>query len=78
MPPIGDRRDVVRASTALGLAVADAAEVSLSYAVRLSLRSEPQPDFAIVRAEYTQRDEVTEGTLPLPALTTELTLADLF
>jgi hypothetical protein len=28
--------------------------------------------------EYTQRDEVTKGTLPLPALRAELVLADLF
>src|SRR6188474_1793680 len=28
--------------------------------------------------EYTQRDEIIEGTLPLPALDAELNLADLF
>jgi Uma2 family endonuclease len=143
MPPIGDRHaDIVRVLTKrLIRAVGDAAEVSAQLPVRLSLRSEPQPDFAIMRAkqgryrkhplpsdvvllievsdstlrydlgkraslyaahripeywvfdlqhdrvwrhrapkgrEYTQRDEVTEGTLPLPTLGAELSLADLF
>ena len=143
MPPGGDRHaSVVRLlNTRLVRALGDAAEVSTQLPVRLSLRSEPQPDFAIVRAkqggyrkhpqprdvlllieasdatlrydlgkraslyaahgipeywvfdlqhdrvwrhrtpkgrEYTQRDEVTEGTLPLPALRAELALADLF
>ena len=32
-------------------AVGDAAEVSCQLPVRLSLRSEPQPDFAIVKAK---------------------------
>jgi len=143
MPPIGDRHgSVVRLlNTRLVRAVGDAAEVSCQLPVRLSLRSEPQPDFAIVKAkqggyrkhphsrdvllpvavsdsplrydlgkraslyaahgipeywvfdlqhdrvwrhraprsrEYTQRDEITQGTLPLPALDAELSLADLF
>ena len=142
-PPIGDRHgSVVRLlTTRLVRAVGDAAEVSCQLPVRLSLRSEPQPDFAIVKAkeggyrkhphprdvllivevsdstlrydlgkraslyaahgipeywvfdlqhdrvwrhrapgsrEYTQRDEIIEGTLPLPALDAELNLADLF
>ena len=143
MPPIGDRHaDVVRVLTKrLIRAVGDSAEVSSQLPVRLSLRSEPQPDFAILKAkqdgyrkhpqprdvlllievsdstlrydlgkraslyamhgipeywvfdlqhnpvwrhrmpkgrEYTQRDEAKEGTLPVPGLTTELSLADLF
>lgn len=143
MPPIGDRHgSVVRLlTTRLVRAVGDAAEVSCQLPVRLSLRSEPQPDFAIVKAkqggyrkhphsrdvlllvevsdstlrydlgkraslyaahgipeywvfdlqhdrvwrhraprsrEYTQRDEITEGALRLPALDAELDLADLF
>ncbi len=53
MPPIGDRHAAaVRALTMrLVRAVADAAEVSTQLPVRLSLRSEPQPDFAILRAK---------------------------
>jgi Uma2 family endonuclease len=143
MPPIGDRHaDVVRVLTKrLIRTLGDSAEVSSQLPVRLSLRSEPQPDFAIVKAkqggyrkhpvasdvlllievsdstlrydlgkraslyaahgipeywvfdlqhdrvwrhrvpqgrEYTQRDEVTEGTLLLPKLRAELDLADLF
>lgn len=143
MPPIGDRHaDVVRVlNKRLIRAVGDTAEVSCQLPVRLSLRSEPQPDFAIIRAgegryrkhprssdvlllievsdstlrydlgkraslyaahgipeywvfdlqhnrvwrhrapkgrEYTQRDEATEGVLPLPALDAELALAELF
>lgn len=143
MPPIGDRHaSVVRSLTKrLVLAVGDSAEVSSQLPVRLSLRSEPQPDFAIVKArqggyrkhpvpgdvlllievsdstlrydlgkraslyaahripeywvfdlqhdrvwrhhtprgcEYTQRDEITAGALPLPALDAALDLADLF
>jgi Uma2 family endonuclease len=143
MPPIGDRHAaVVRLlNTRLVRALGDAAEVSSQLPVRLSLRSEPQPDFAIVKAkqggyrkhplpsdvlllievsdstlrydlgkraslyaahgipeywvfdlqharvwrhrapkgsEYTQRDEVTEGILPLPTLNAELGLAELF
>jgi Uma2 family endonuclease len=52
-PPIGDRHAaVVRAlNTRLVRAVADAAEVSTQLPVRLSLRSEPQPDFAVVKAK---------------------------
>lgn len=143
MPPIGDRHaDVVRVLTKrLIRAIGDAAEVSAQLPVRLSLRSEPQPDFAIIKAkqgrsrkhpvpsdvvllievsdstlrydlgkraslyaahgipeywvfdlqhdrvwrhhkprgrEYTQRDEITAGALPLPSLDAELDLADLF
>jgi len=143
MPPIGDRHGaVVRLlTTRLVRAVGDAAEVSCQLPVRLSLRSEPQPDFAIVKAkegghrkhpqprdilllievsdstlrydlgkraalyaahaipeywvfdlrhnrvwrhcaprgrEYTQRDEITEGALPLPTLGADLDLAELF
>jgi Uma2 family endonuclease len=143
MPPIGDRHAaVVRLlNTRLVRALGDAAEVSSQLPVRLSLRSEPQPDFAIVKAkqggyrkhplpsdvlllievsdstlrydlgkraslyaahgipeywvfdlqharvwrhrapkgsEYTQRDEVTEGVLPLPTLNAGLGLAGLF
>lgn len=53
MPPIGDRHAaVVRAlNTRLVWAVGDAAEVSTQLPVRLSVRSEPQPDFAIVKAK---------------------------
>ena len=53
MPPIGDRHgSVVRLlTTRLVRAVGDAAEVSCQLPVRLSLRSEPQPDFAIVKAK---------------------------
>jgi Uma2 family endonuclease len=52
MPPIGDRHAaVVRAlTTRLVRAVGDAAEVSTQLPVRLSLRSEPQPDFALLKA----------------------------
>ena len=143
MPPIGDRHaDVVRVlNKRLIRAVGDTAEVSSQLPVRLSLRSEPQPGFAIIKAkqggyrkhplpsdvlqlievsdstlrydlgkraglyaahgipeywiidwqhnrvwrhrapngrEYTQRDEVTGGALPLPALDAELALAELF
>jgi Uma2 family endonuclease len=53
MPPIGDRHGaVVRLlTTRLVRAVGDAAEVSCQLPVRLSLRSEPQPDFAVVKAK---------------------------
>lgn len=53
MPPIGDRHAaVVRLlNTRLVRAVGDAAEVSSQLPVRLSLRSEPQPDFAVVKAK---------------------------
>jgi Uma2 family endonuclease len=53
MPPIGDRHAaVVRLlNTRLVRAVAEAAEISTQLPVRLSLRSEPQPDFAVVRAK---------------------------
>jgi Uma2 family endonuclease len=53
MPPIGDRHaSVVRLLTKrLVRAVGDAAEVSSQLPVRLSLRTEPQPDFAIVKAK---------------------------
>ena len=53
MPPIGDRHAaVVRLlNTRLVRAVGDAAEVSSQLLVRLSLRSEPQPDFAIVKSK---------------------------
>jgi Uma2 family endonuclease len=53
MPPIGDRHaDVVRVlNKRLVRAVGDSAEVSSQLPVRLSLRSEPQPDFAIVKAK---------------------------
>lgn len=143
MPPIGDRHAaVVRGlTTRLVRAVADAAEVSTQLPVRLSLRSEPQPDFAILKAkrggyrkhplpsdvlllievsdstlrydlgkrarlyaahdiaeywvfdlqrnrvwrhrkprgpEYTQRDEIAAGALPLPGLEATIELADLF
>jgi Uma2 family endonuclease len=143
MPPIGDRHAaVVRLlNTRLVRALGDAAEVSSQLPVRLSLRSEPQPDFAVVKArhggyrkhpvpldilllvevsdstlrydlgkraslyaahgipeywvfdlqhdrvwrhrrpsgrEYTQRDEITEGALPVPTLDAEISLAELF
>jgi Uma2 family endonuclease len=53
MPPIGHRHaEVVRLLTKrLIRALGDAAEVSAQLPVRLSLRSEPQPDFAVVRAK---------------------------
>ncbi len=53
MPPIGDRHaEVVRVLTKRFVrAVGDAAEVSTQLPLRLSLRSEPQPDFAIVKAK---------------------------
>jgi Uma2 family endonuclease len=53
MPPIGNRHaEVVRVLTKrLIRALGDAAEVSAQLPVRLSLRSEPQPDFAVVRAK---------------------------
>lgn len=53
MPPIGDRHAaVVRLlTTRLVRAVGDAAEVSSQLPVRLSLRSELQPDFAILQAK---------------------------
>jgi Uma2 family endonuclease len=53
MPPIGDRHGaVVRLlTTRLVRAVGDAAEVSCQLPVRLSLRSEAQPDFAVVKAK---------------------------
>lgn len=53
MPRIGDRHAaVVRLlNTRLVRAVGDAAEVSTQLPVRLSLRSEPQPDFAVVKAK---------------------------
>jgi Uma2 family endonuclease len=77
MPPIGDRHGaMVRAlNVRLVRALADAAEVSSQLPVRLSLRSEPQPDFAIVKAKRggyrkhpTARDillliEVSDSTL---------------
>ena len=143
MPPIGDRHAaVVRALTKrLVHAVGDAAEISTQLPVRLSLRSEPQPDFAVVKSRrggyrehpqardvlllievgdstlrydlgkraslyaahgipeywvfdlqrnrvwrhcnpsgraYTQVDEVESGTLPLPVLDADLSLAELF
>ena len=143
MPPIGDRHGaaVRLLNTRLVRAVGDAAEVSCQLPVRLSLRSEPQPDFAIVKAkeggyrkhphprdvlllvevsdstlrydlgkraslyaahgipeywvfdlqhnrvwrhraprgrEYTQRDELAQGALPLPTLGADLDLADVF
>jgi Uma2 family endonuclease len=51
MPPIGHRHaEVVRVLTKrLFRAVGDAAEVSAQLPVRLSVRSEPQPDFAVLR-----------------------------
>ena len=51
MPPIGSRHaEVVRLlNKRLVRAAGDSAEVSTQLPVRLSLRSEPQPDFAIVR-----------------------------
>jgi len=51
MPPIGNRHaEVVRLlNKRLLRAVGDAAEVSAQLPVRLSLRSEPQPDFAVVK-----------------------------
>ena len=51
MPPIGHRHaDVVRRLyKRLVLAVGEMAEVSSQQPVRLSLRSEPQPDFALLR-----------------------------
>ena len=53
MPPIGNRHaEVVRLLTKRLLrAIGDAAEVSAQLPVRLSLRSEPQPDFAIIKAK---------------------------
>ena len=143
MPPIGDRHAaVVRLlTTRLVRAVGDGAEVSSQLPVRLSLRSEPQPDFAILQAkpggyrkhplpsdvlllievsdstlrydlgkraslyaahripeywvfdlqrnrvwrhrapsgrDYTQLDELISGTLPLPTLDVEISLAELF
>ena len=143
MPPIGDRHAaVVRALTKrLVHAVGDAVEISTQLPIRLSLRSEPQPDFAVVKPkqggyrkhpqardvlllievsdstlrydlgkraslyaahgiaeywvfdlqrdrvwrhrnpsnrEYTRVDEVDSGTLPLPALDADLSLAELF
>jgi Uma2 family endonuclease len=53
MPPIGDRHAaaVRLLTTRLVRAVDDVAEVSAQLPVRLSLRSEPQPDFAIVKAK---------------------------
>ena len=53
MPPIGNRHaEVVRLLTKrLVRAVGDAAEVSTQLPVSLSLRSEPQPDFAIVKTK---------------------------
>lgn len=53
MPPIGNRHaEVVRLlNKRLLRAVGDAAEVSTQLPVRLSLRSEPQPDFALVKAK---------------------------
>jgi Uma2 family endonuclease len=53
MPPIGDRHAaVVRLlTTRLVRAVGDAAEISSQLPVRLSLRSEPQPDFAVLRGK---------------------------
>lgn len=51
MPPIGHRHaEVVRLLTKRLLrSIGDAAEVSAQLPVRLSLRSEPQPDFAVLR-----------------------------
>src|SRR5690606_26748569 len=51
MPPIGDRHaDLVRLLTKrLVQAAGDSAEVSSQLPVRLSLRSEPQPDFAVLK-----------------------------
>jgi len=53
MPPIGSRHaEVVRLLTKRLLrAIGDAAEVSAQLPVRLSLRSEPQPDCAIIKAK---------------------------
>src|SRR5690606_10483684 len=53
MPPIGDRHAaaVRLLNTRLVRAVGDTAEVSSQLPLRLSLRSEPQPDFAIVKAK---------------------------
>lgn len=53
MPPIGDRHaEVVRVlNKRLVRAAGDSAEVSSQLPVRLSLRSEPQPDFAVVKAK---------------------------
>jgi len=144
MPPIGNRHaEAVRLlNKRLLRAVGDDAEISSQLPVRLSLRSEPQPDFAVIQAkrggyrtahpvpsdvlllvevsdstlrydlgkraslyaghripeywvfdlqrnrvwrhrapvarEYTQFDEITEGTLPLPGLAAEISLAELF
>jgi Uma2 family endonuclease len=53
MPPIGRQHaEVVRLlNKRLVRAVGDAAEVSTQLPVRLSLRSEPQPDFAVLKAK---------------------------
>jgi len=53
MPPIGNRHaEVVRVLTKrLVRAIGDAAEVSAQLPVRLSLRSELQPDFALVKTK---------------------------
>lgn len=53
MPPVGNRHaEAVRSlNKRLLRAVGDLAEVSSQLPVRLSLRSEPQPDFAIIRAK---------------------------
>jgi len=53
MPPIGNRHaEVVRLLTKRLLrAISDEAEVSAQLPVRLSLRSEPQPDFAIIKTK---------------------------
>jgi hypothetical protein len=88
MPPIGDRHAaMVRAlNKRLVRAVGDAAEVSTQLPVRLSLRSEPhdlQRD-RVWRHRYPSRSgygediEVESGTLPLPTLDADISLAELF